>query len=783
MVKATAWPVTDVDRFVLHRLEAEGLEPVGDAERTTLLRRAYYDLIGLPPTVAQIDEFLNNDSADAFEEVVDELLQSKHFGERWGRHWLDVVRFAESSGGGRTALFPDAWRYRDYVVDAFNDDLPYDQFVKQQIAGDLMPAADWKQRRQQLTATAFLVLGPTNYELQDKETLEMDIVDEQLDTMGKAMLSMTIGCARCHDHKFDPIPTSDYYALAGIFKSTLSVIHENVSRWNEAELPLAPEVEAEMAVHEAKLAELQQASKLLKDELTSIGGSSGPMSIDPKLLPGLVIDDTQAELQGTWTKSTSIGGYFGANYIHASDPTSQATFAPKLPRRGSYEIRVTYTPSSNRSARVPIRVFHAQGESVIEVDQTASGSISKSIDSLGKFELDPAGQPRVVVSPAGAATGVVIADAVAFISKDALPDDAAPVLDTKRAARIAEIESQQKVLAQSIKQLQQKGPSRERAMAVTDSEQIQDIPISIRGLVHNPGEIVHRGVLQVATHGELPTIDDDFSGRMQLADWIADPHNPLTARVIVNRVWYWLYGTGLVRTVDNFGVMGEKPSHPELLDYLAATFVEDNWSIKKLVRRLVLSRTYRLSSRPKVELAKADPTNRLLGRMNRRRLDAESIRDSLLKVGGNLDLSFGGPNIKAGTKSEYGYKFSSARRSIYVPVFRNELSQILATFDFADPNTQVGSRTSSTTAPQALLLMNHPLVIEQTRDAATNLLSNNDMSVEQRIEHAFRQTLGRLPTERELIITTSYVGDSNAKDLWASFYQSLIQSLDFRYLR
>ncbi|MCB9940060.1 MAG: DUF1553 domain-containing protein [Planctomycetaceae bacterium] len=779
------WPATDVDRFILQRLEANGLTPGADADGRTLLRRAYFDLTGLPPTPEQIDEFLQNDSPEAFEQVIDELLRSPHFGERWGRHWLDVVRFAESSGGGRTLLFPEAWRYRDYVIDAFNSDLAYDLFVKQQIAGDLLETSDLQERRRQLTATAFLLLGPTNYELQDKQTLEMDIVDEQLDTLGKAFLGMTLGCARCHDHKFDPIPTHDYYALAGILKSTQSVIHENVSKWNEVTLPMSPQDEAVVEKVEAQVAALDGDLKALKAELSKIGGrpSNGVKSIDPASLPGIVVDDTQAEKRGNWTLSQSVAGYVGDNYLHSTETSASVTFAPKLPQRGKYELRIAYTPGSNRSAKVPVRIYHAAGEATVYIDQTKAGVIAGSMESVGFYGFDPEQNPRVIISPAGAASGVVIADAAIFISEDTAVNEIAREEMFQQKERKAQLTSEIKMLEKKIAELQASSPQRDLVMAVTDLEKVGNIPVSIRGLVRNPGPVVSRGFLQVAVHGEMPHIGDDHSGRRQLAEWITDPQNPLTSRVMVNRVWHWLYGRGLVTTVDNFGATGDTPSHPELLDYLASKFVDEGWSVKKLIRQLMLSRTYRLSSQVSPQAAAVDPDNRLLWRMNRRRLDAESIRDALLMLGGNLDLSIGGPNIAAGTKSEYGYQFASTRRSVYLPVFRNELPQIFATFDFADPNTQIGSRSSSTTAPQALLLMNHPMVMKQSQAAAEKLLSQEELSASQRIHIAYEQVLGRLPNEREAELAARFVGDNLQPDRWGLLYQALFQSLDFRYVQ
>ncbi len=315
-VRQAEWPASEIDRFILAGLEREGLSPNPPAERTTLLRRIHYDLIGLPPTPQQINDFLNDPSEVAFEKVVDQLLDSPQFGQRWGRHWLDVVRFAESSGGGRTLLLRDAWRFRDYVIDSFNHDVPYDQFVTEQIAGDLLHSSDWQERQRNLIATGFLLLGPTNYEMQDKDILEMDVIDEQLDTIGKAFLGMTIGCARCHDHKFDPIPASDYYAMAGIFKSTQSLIHSNVSSWNTVALPLPPDDESRLAEQQLALnaaqADLQEATdrwKRASKRVASESGSeseseSGKTSGDPVAISrATTLDDSPDQEQASVLKA------------------------------------------------------------------------------------------------------------------------------------------------------------------------------------------------------------------------------------------------------------------------------------------------------------------------------------------------------------------------------------------------------------------------------------------------------------------------------------------------
>ncbi len=819
-VKDASWPYTTIDRFILAQLEKESLVPVSDADRRTLVRRVYFDLIGLPPTPKQIDEFLNDPSPSAYAALIDRLLESPQFGQRWGRHWLDVVRFAESSGGGRTLLFPDAWRYRDYVIDSFNNDLPYDQFLREQLAGDLLPSAEWQDRRRKLIATAFLLLGPTNYELQDKDVLEMDVVDEQLDTIGKGMLGMTIGCARCHDHKFDPIPTVDYYALAGILRSTKAMIHSNVSQWNTMELPLPAEEEAEIKAHQEKIAAAKSKLDAATAKWRKAGGKpdknakkNKDKSIDPDSIDGIVVDDTDAQRIGQWTESTSIAGFVGPRYIHdatADKGQKSVIYQPDLPRPGQYEVRVAYTPSSNRSARVPVHVHHNDGETVVKVNQRAKPDIDDALTSLGVFTFDPTRQPRVVISNEGTDDGVVIADAVVFLAKES---DAQPALpkpkprdakvakaedpaDAQKQAMIQRLQAEVDALTKELESLEAAAPKRPVAMATTDDEDAGDIHLAIRGVVHNRGPITPRGVLQVASHRPFPQIPQGQSGRAQLANWISHPDHPLTARVMANRVWYWLIGNGIVTTVDNFGSMGQPPTHPDLLDHLAASLIEGGWSIKSLIRDIMLSRTYQLRSQPTDEAVAADPGNRLLSHMNRKRLRAEDIRDALLFIGGGLDTTAGGSNIQPGTKSEYGYVFQSKRRSVYVPVFRNTLPELFEVFDFADPNIQSGRRTTSTIASQALLMMNHPFVIEQSRSAANRLVGRmNEPDQEtgrgqwdtpSRVRQAYRQVLGRDPGSKEMAIAVDFIESASEDDdrlaSWAMLYQTLFQSIDFRYL-
>ena len=797
-VSNKSWVNNDLDRFILAKLEERGLDPVADTNRESLLRRLTFDLTGLPPTPKQMELYLPDGSDDATERLIDRLLDSPRYGERWGRHWLDVVRFAESSGGGRTLLFPDAWRYRDYVIQAFNQDLPFDEFVKEQIAGDLLPTKGRIDRQRKIVATGFLMLGPTNYEMQDKDILEMDVVDEQLDTMGKAMLGMTIGCARCHDHKFDPIPTRDYYALAGILKSTHTLKHSNVSTWNTVELPLPEEEETSINAARQKLKTAEEKLAAANAELKKLTGESSgsTKSVDMSDLDGVIVDSTDAEVVGKWKNSTSVGRYVGSDYIHddnAGKGEKSVKYSVMLPETGRYEVFATYSTGDNRASKVPYRIRHRGGETVATINQRKKPSRDGLMESLGIFEFDHQEKVSVLLMTTGTDDGFVIADAIiwkpiAGDTEQQVVQSQGPAVDAENEALKAEIEaakSEVNRLNNEVKAIRKAIPKRPVAMAPRDVEKPADIHVAVRGMTHQKGDLVPRGVLEIATWKGMPEVNKGTSGRLELAQWLASEKNPLTARVIANRVWYWIMGRGIVASVDNFGSTGNRPTHPLLLDYLASFLIENNWSIKALVREIVSSRVYQLSSIATEEALQKDPGNLCYGRRERKRLLAEDIRDAMLMAAGNLDFSIGGPTIKKGTSSEYGYQFEGRRRSVYVPVFRNRLPQIFEVFDFADPNIQGGQRATSNVASQALLMMNQPFVIEQASDAAKRLenvkLDGNDAMLKQ----AYAEVLGRRPTEQERLVMMELLAVTDPDretSQWASVYQLLFQCIDFRYL-
>ena len=804
-VRDTQWPQGTLDRFILAGLQAKGLTPVADADRTTLIRRLYFDLIGLPPAPADIDAFLNDVRPDAYELLVDRLLASPQFGERWGRHWLDVVRFGESLTL-RGFIMPEAWRYRDYAIDHFNADRPYDQFLREQVAGDLLPAATLPEKRRQAVATTFLVLGNTNLEEQDKVQLRMDVVDEQLDVITKGFLAQTVTCARCHDHKFDPIPTRDYYAMAGILRNSKSLEHANVSKWLELPLPVDDESETQFKQHEKLITDLEfqvrAAQSLAKTYAAAASGKNAAATqvVAAGDLPGIVVDDSQAKKVGEWQFSQSVKPYIGGGYIHDQDGGKGAktlTFQPDLPKSGIYEVRLAYTAGENRTRTAPITVFSADGEKTLQINEQLPPPIEGRFVSLGQFRFEQNGQGFVIISNEGT-KGHVIADAVQFLSTDgrdavvktpSKADDVDPKLEIARQAS-QEQAGVVKRLQSDLAKLEKQGPRRPKFMSVQEEVKPEDCAIHIRGTVHNLGAIAPRGFLSVVTLGATPTFTPGESGRRELGDWLASRDNPLPPRVMANRIWHWLLGSGLVRTVDNFGTTGEAPSHPELLDYLATEFVSDGWSTKSLVRQIVLSRTYRLSSVASPEQAKSDPENQLFGHAARRRLDAESLLDAILTASGQIDLQTGGSTIRPGTAADYGYQASITRRAVYWPVLRNALPELFEVFDFPDPSMVFGRRNTSTVAPQALFLMNGPLVQDQAKRAAIRLLSEIQEDDASRVDLTFRRLLGRFPSDAERTTALKYVQvESSSADIkeqqlqrWTQLLQAVMGSVDFRYV-
>ncbi len=615
----TAWPKDDIDRFLLAKLEAKGLKPVADADKLLLLRRVTFDLTGLPPALTDTEAFLKDTTPDAFAKVVDRLLTSPQFGERWGRHWLDVARYAESTGPSRNIPYPHAWKYRDYVIDSVNADVPFDRFITEQIAGDLLPASSKPERDRLLTATGFLALGVKDVNQRFKVRFLMDNVDEQIDVVSRSVLGLTVSCARCHDHKFDPVPQADYYALAGIFTSTDNCAGLK-SRMGGAGL------------------DYYDPSLLL------VLSNAPPPEAPPEQIEKLKAEVAQAKAKWEAIRGTPEGLKLAAD----GRPTQR-------PFRLKYE------------------------------------TLRDELNAL----TDPAARGYAV-------------------------------------------------------------------HGVRDAQTVGDTELRVRGQAEKLGPVVPRGFLTAFEVPDAPAVNPKQSGRLELAQWLTSPRNPLTPRVIVNRVWQHLFGQGIVSTVDNFGVTGDVPSHPELLDYLASRFLREERSVKKLVRTLVLTRAYQLGSDTTAAHLTADPANRLLWRHSPRRLEAEEIRDTMLMAAGNLNLNRPSRSpvqaLKMIEMRDNGPEASaiheqsdkSVSRSVYLPLLRGVTPRSLEVFDPVEQTLVTGRRDTTTVPSQALFLLNSSFVRRQSLVLAEHLLKPTEASTNEKVQRAYRLTLGRAATEKEV---------------------------------
>jgi cytochrome c553 len=663
-VRDTAWPLNEVDRFLLARLEARGLKPIGPADKRTLLRRLTFDLIGLPPTPDEVAAFEADTSPDAFAKVVDRLLASPHYGERWGRHWLDVVRYADTAGDNSDYPVPQLYKYRNWVIRAFNQDKPYDQFLREQIAGDLLLARDEQDRRDKLIATGYLAGSRRFGSYEDARYQWYLTYEDTIDNLGRTVLGLTINCARCHDHKFDPITTEDYYALYGIFQSTRYP-------WPGTELskvpydlvPLAPAAEVAAALQERqrKQAALEAEVKRLEKE---------------KLAADKAVKEAEASPQG--------------------------------PER---DLRLAEARQAAEEAAKKVQAAR------------------KERDLFAK---------------------------------------SAPPFETAYAMAEGKTEGKKKV---------------------------GNACVQIKGDPEKLGPEVPRRFLAVLGGQTLPA-DAKGSGRLELAGWLTDPNNPLTARVMVNRIWQHHFGKGIVPTPSNFGKQGQPPTHPELLDYLARRFIDSGWSIKAMHRLMVLSRSYQLSALsdpsndPQVAV---DPNNDLLWHFSRRRLEAEAIRDAMLAVSGGLDRTPGGPHPFPDQTTwdftqhkPFKAVYETNRRSVYLMTQRIQRHPYLALFDGPDTNASTATRLTSTTPLQALFLMNDPFVHEQARRFAARLLVEcpDDAG---RMERAYLLAFGRPATAEEKAVGAAYLAKVRAKlredgAAWESYVRALLMSNEFVYV-
>ncbi len=684
-VKDAAWPKTDIDRFILAALEAKQLTPAADADKFLLLRRVHFALTGLPPTPERIDAFATTQDARALERVVDELLATQQFGERWGRHWLDVARYAETNGRDVNGIQSEAWRYRDYVIESFQADKPFDRFILEQIAGNLLPDASVAERARNLTATGFLAIGPKSLLETNSTQFAVDLADEQIDAVSRGFLGLTIACARCHDHRADPITQEDYTALAGIFLST------------------------ETRFGTPGGAQARMGSPFIEAP-DSLGLPMVDRRIEPQKLAQITAEHTA--LMKTFFETMAASG-------------------GDAPRQGM---------TTKDGTVLEELLFKARA---LEVDVRA-------------FRQNGALKPRVM--------GV--------IDKPAPGSPPSPPHSFAFAPMLA-------------------------------FQTIGDSPFFARGQITREQDRIARGVPLFLNGGKSIAIPANASGRLELARWIASPANPLTARVFVNRVWHWLLGRGLVATVDDFGRTGSQPSHPELLDYLAAKFVADGWSVKKLVREIVLSRVFQLAradgpgASGNDPAATIDPDNLLLRRANVRSLDAESMRDAMLAASGALDpaprrgslLAMTGQGPIGGLRfpvlqAEAVTGVEGDFRSIYLPVARDLPHSTLAIFNAADASTVAGARETTIVPAQALFLMNSEFVARQSSLLAQRL-RGAAAGFDARFRLATMIVLGRPPAAEEIDAARKFIAAHESADesaAWTSLCRALLGSAEFRFL-
>ncbi|MDE0124435.1 MAG: PSD1 and planctomycete cytochrome C domain-containing protein [Bryobacterales bacterium] len=780
-----SWTRTPIDRFILAKLEERGIAPPRRADRLTLLRRAKYDLHGLAPTEAEIREYLSDKAPGAFERLVDRLLGSPRYGEKWGRHWLDVVRYADSTGLDDDIKVPNTWRYRDYVIDALNRDTPFDQFVLEQIAGDLLPAKDPDGvNRRGIVGTGFLAVGTKPLVQQDKIKMKYDVIDEQIDTTAKAFMGLTMGCARCHDHKFDPISAKDYYSMAAIFGSvrnfesldpamTVSKVHLE---------PLVPrETYRKYRDHQASIRNVKRRIESLVDVemYRYVMKHRGPQ-LSRYMLAAFEVYDSgaDAEMVGARERLDCEVLRLWAAYLKPGDDLrlhlSQWHEAAGEDRRSvaeEYQQR-----------------FHSRAEEWIARLEEWRREID-AWDGDGEFPEKPDLAPgsdrffsEVTLEAGSMDEGADAADGPFSISEDAL--DA--VLPSEKRERVEKLRRLVSELEESMP------PEPPMAYAVAQGEGVPQ-HVFIRGSHNNPGPRVDKGFPEILA-GEDQAPISSVSGRRELGEWLGSPNHPLTGRVIVNRIWQWHFGQGLVRTPNNFGLMGDRPTHPELLDYLAARFVNEGWSMKAMHRLIMLSGAYQMQSRVSDEAWTKDPSNHTWSRFNRRRLSVEEMRDSLLAVDGSIDLAMGG----ALTESLDSYGFSNAyvhpdetrRRTVYLPIYRNKMPTMLTLFDFADPSASIAVRPRTSIAPQGLYFMNSGFVHERAKALAGRLLRDGKLGKDRRVRQAYRIALSREPDATEVDEALDYMAEfpvrgDEADDRfqrWQSFCRLLLGSNEFNYI-
>jgi hypothetical protein len=724
-VKDANWARTEIDRFIMSKLEARGLHPVRRADRRTLIRRATYDLTGLPPTAEEVDAFEQDRSPDAFAAVVDRLLASPRYGERWGRLWLDVARYSDDRlDSERDNPYRASFRYRDWVIQAIQNDMPYDVFVKAQIAGDRLP-----DREKYEAGLGFYALSP-------------EMQDDRVDATTRAFLGLTVACAQCHDHKYDPIPTRDFYSLMGIFRNT--DLHE---------VPLAPKETVD--AYKAQSALIQKKEKELKEYVDAQSAQLGL----------ILASETARYLLASGQPSSEVAY---TTVCPALDPETLARWTKYLadPEKQHPFLQDWYAATTEDLRAKAATEFQAQVLAVIaektrvDDENHVRLGLDPTRDDLSKANL---------VSLDRAKFGLwedMLGDHGVLHYGESKKEDAKidRFLSGVWLGHLTQLRDRLAALKKDLP------PAYPVLQTIADKEKREEQHVWIRGDQNNPGDLAPPHFLAILSPAE-PKLFERGKERLELAEAIASPANPLTARVIVNRVWQQHFGYGLVRTPSNFGSQGDRPSHPGLLDYLADRFVREGWSLRKLHREIMLTATYGLSDDASDRNYAEDPDNRLLWRYNRRRLDAESLRDSILCVSGKLDLQAGGPAVRLDKENN--------RRTVYAYISRRQLDPMLALFDFPNPNSTSEQRLQTTVPLQKLFFMNSPFVIDQSTALAARVAAHAS-SDDQRITAIYRLVLQRAPTPEEQRLAHEFIrGNAGA---WPEYTQVVLSSNEFTYL-
>jgi len=810
VVKDPAWPASDIDRFIRSRLEDRGLLPAESADKPTLIRRGYFDLIGLPPSPEAVERFIADDSPQAFERVVDELLASPRFGERWARHWLDLVRYAETHGHEYDYPIEHAWPYRDYVIRALNADVPYNQFAIEHIAGDLLEKPrlhPTEKFNESIIGTGFWWFGEQVHAPVDVLQHEADRVDNQIDVLGKTFLGLTLGCARCHDHKFDAISTGDIYSLWGFAKST---------RLQTAYLDphgkiAAAAKEIDAIQRDATWPRLSETRLRVSERLAHVFADFNGDDLRDWFVTGEAFG-ARPTRGGDWTSRDGNVHWLPAGCAHSGCLSTRFTGALRSENFTIEKPAIAYR-IAGKNAQVRLII---QGYRMDVYNPLLFAGCSFKVDhedfkwhKQGSDVRNHLGK-RAYIEILDDGDGWVAVDEIRFVDADWKSPEEANANDAPApAGSPASPPAALLAAAAKIDTISKSIPEPMRVLAATDGDAFDD-RVHIRGNPKTLGDVrARRFLTAIAGEGQPAIPANAGSGRLELARRIADRDNPLFARVMVNRIWHHLFGRGIVATVDNFGVLGEPPSHPELLDHLAAQFRDDGYSIKRLIRAIMLSRTYQMASRTNPKADEIDPNNLLVHRQNVRRLEGEPLRDTILALSGRLDLTMYGPPVKVhltpfmtgfGRPKESGPLDGAGRRSIYQEFRRNYLASMMLAFDTPPPAGTIGRRNVSNVPAQALILMNDPFVAEQaklwaersrglasggrkspddvamqrgTKDEVQSTKEEEDLAVRHRIDVLYHEAIARPPSDGELRLAVEFVKAQAAEYGESSWEQSL----------